>query len=91
MQQAPHRMSQKGPVLETEGAQGRAQPRESPPQTPEAIQLAVEYDPQPPFDSGNAVEASPELKERALQLLAAPWSPSAVPSSQVASAAFRDR
>ena len=59
--------------------------------TAKAIQLAVEYDPQPPFDSGNAVEASPELKERALQLLAAPWSPSAVPSSQVASAAFRDR
>jgi transcriptional regulator GlxA family with amidase domain len=40
-------------------------------QTAQAIQLAVEYDPQPPFDSGNAAEASPELKERALQLLAA--------------------
>ncbi|MFB6849808.1 DJ-1/PfpI family protein [Streptomyces sp. NPDC056373] len=40
-------------------------------QTAKAIQLAVEYDPQPPFDSGNAAEASPELKERALKLLAA--------------------
>jgi transcriptional regulator GlxA family with amidase domain len=38
--------------------------------TAKAIQLAVEYDPRPPFDSGNAAEASPELKERALQLLA---------------------
>ncbi|MBO8197995.1 DJ-1/PfpI family protein [Streptomyces smyrnaeus] len=35
----------------------------------QAIQLAVEYDPQPPFDSGNAAEASPELKALALRLL----------------------
>jgi transcriptional regulator GlxA family with amidase domain len=34
------------------------------------IQLAVEYDPQPPFDSGDAATASPELKELALRLLA---------------------
>ncbi|MEV0086270.1 DJ-1/PfpI family protein [Saccharopolyspora sp. NPDC050642] len=34
------------------------------------IQLAVEYDPHPPFDSGNAATASPELKELALRLLA---------------------
>jgi transcriptional regulator GlxA family with amidase domain len=34
------------------------------------IQLAVEYDPQPPFDSGNAAKASPELKALALRLLA---------------------
>ncbi|MFF7788548.1 DJ-1/PfpI family protein [Streptomyces sp. NPDC007991] len=40
-------------------------------ETAKAIQLAVEYDPQPPFDSGSAAEASPQLKERALQLLAA--------------------
>ncbi|MEV5440240.1 DJ-1/PfpI family protein [Streptomyces sp. NPDC052682] len=39
--------------------------------TAKAIQLAVEYDPQPPFDSGNATEADARLKERALQLLAA--------------------
>ncbi|MDG9709439.1 DJ-1/PfpI family protein [Streptomyces sp. DH10] len=39
--------------------------------TAKAIQLAVEYDPQPPFASGNASDASPQLKERALQLLAA--------------------
>ncbi|MER7404830.1 DJ-1/PfpI family protein [Streptomyces sp. NPDC000070] len=39
--------------------------------TAKAIQLAVEYDPQPPFDAGNAADASPQLKERALQLLAA--------------------
>ncbi|MEU6270736.1 DJ-1/PfpI family protein [Saccharopolyspora shandongensis] len=34
------------------------------------IQLAVEYDPHPPFDSGNAATASPELKELALRLIA---------------------
>jgi hypothetical protein len=39
--------------------------------TAKAIQLAVEYDPQPPFNSGNAAEADAQLKERALQLLAA--------------------
>jgi transcriptional regulator GlxA family with amidase domain len=35
-----------------------------------AVQLAVEYDPRPPFDSGNAATASPQLKELALRLLA---------------------
>lgn len=39
--------------------------------TARAIQLALEYDPQPPFASGNAAEASDELKRRALELLAA--------------------
>jgi transcriptional regulator GlxA family with amidase domain len=39
--------------------------------TAKAIQLAVEYDPQPPFDSGDATQADAELKERALELLAA--------------------
>jgi hypothetical protein len=34
------------------------------------IQLAVEYDPHPTFDSGNAAAASPELKAPALRLLA---------------------
>ncbi|MFC8824979.1 DJ-1/PfpI family protein [Streptomyces sp. NPDC057137] len=38
--------------------------------TAKAIQLAVEYDPQPPFDSGNAADADPQLKELALRLLA---------------------
>ncbi|MGP3977426.1 DJ-1/PfpI family protein [Streptomyces sp. 8N114] len=37
--------------------------------TAKAVQLAVEYDPRPPFDAGNAAEASPELKELALRLL----------------------
>ncbi len=39
-------------------------------ETARAVQLAVEYDPHPPFDSGNAATASPELKALALQLLA---------------------
>ncbi|MFE1773551.1 DJ-1/PfpI family protein [Streptomyces sp. NPDC059008] len=38
--------------------------------TARAVQLAVEYDPQPPFDSGDAAEADAELKELALRLLA---------------------
>lgn len=39
-------------------------------ETARGIQLAVEYDPRPPFDSGNATKASPELKALALKLLA---------------------
>ncbi|WP_055715584.1 DJ-1/PfpI family protein [Streptomyces torulosus] len=38
--------------------------------TAKAIQLALEYDPQPPFASGNASGASEQLKQHALQLLA---------------------
>jgi hypothetical protein len=29
-----------------------------------AIQLAIEYDPQPPFDSGSTAKARPELVDR---------------------------
>ncbi|MFD8984144.1 DJ-1/PfpI family protein [Streptomyces sp. NPDC059564] len=38
--------------------------------TAKAIQLAIEYDPQPPFNAGNATDADPQLKELALRLLA---------------------
>ena len=38
--------------------------------TAKAIQLAIEYDPRPPFHSGNAADADPELKALALKLLA---------------------
>ncbi|MGA4841318.1 DJ-1/PfpI family protein [Streptomyces sp. G45] len=38
--------------------------------TARAIQLAVEYDPRPPYDAGDARRASPELKARALKILA---------------------
>jgi hypothetical protein len=34
----------------------------------QAIQLEIEYDPQPPFDSGSMAEASPEVLERARAL-----------------------
>ncbi|WP_280274257.1 DJ-1/PfpI family protein [Nocardia wallacei] len=37
--------------------------------TARAIQLGIEYDPQPPFDAGNSARASAELRERALSLL----------------------
>jgi len=38
--------------------------------TAQALQLAVEYDPQPPFDTGSPEKAGPELQALALQLLA---------------------
>ncbi|MFD7660430.1 DJ-1/PfpI family protein [Actinosynnema sp. NPDC059797] len=38
--------------------------------TARAVQLAAEYDPRPPFDSGDAARATPELKALALRLLA---------------------
>jgi hypothetical protein len=33
--------------------------------TARAIQLAIEYDPEPPFDSGSTSKASPEIIELA--------------------------
>ncbi len=36
-----------------------------------AIQLGIEYDPQPPFDTGNARTASPELVQMVLGLMPA--------------------
>ncbi|MFE2750580.1 DJ-1/PfpI family protein [Actinosynnema sp. NPDC059335] len=38
--------------------------------TAKAIQLAIEYDPQPPFDAGDATHADPDLKELAMRLIA---------------------
>jgi transcriptional regulator GlxA family with amidase domain len=37
----------------------------------QALQLAVEYDPQPPFDTGSPDKAGPELQRLALELLEA--------------------
>lgn len=39
--------------------------------TAQAMQLAVEYDPDPPFDTGSPEKAGPELQQLALKLLAA--------------------
>jgi transcriptional regulator GlxA family with amidase domain len=39
--------------------------------TAEAIQLGIEYDPEPPFDSGDAQSASDETRQRALEALLA--------------------
>ena len=33
------------------------------PEVAQAIQLGIEYDPQPPFDSGSVEKASPEIVE----------------------------
>jgi putative intracellular protease/amidase len=40
-------------------------------QVARAIQLGIEYDPQPPFDAGNARAASPELVQMVLGLMTA--------------------
>ncbi|MFC0533425.1 DJ-1/PfpI family protein [Phytohabitans kaempferiae] len=40
-------------------------------QVAQALQLAVEYDPAPPFDTGSPDKAGPELQQLALRLLAA--------------------
>jgi transcriptional regulator GlxA family with amidase domain len=37
----------------------------------QALQLAVEYDPEPPFDTGSPEKAGPELQQLALELLEA--------------------
>jgi hypothetical protein len=37
----------------------------------ETIQLLIEYDPQPPFDSGSTAKAAPEIVERIRALAAA--------------------
>jgi len=37
----------------------------------QAIQLGIEYDPQPPFDAGNAAKASPDLVQAVLGLMTA--------------------
>jgi transcriptional regulator GlxA family with amidase domain len=37
--------------------------------TARSVQLVIEYDPDPPFDSGSAKTASPELAEKAMKLL----------------------
>lgn len=39
-------------------------------QVAQAMQLAVEYDPDPPFDTGSPEKAGPELQQLALRLLA---------------------
>ncbi|MGH9132289.1 MAG: DJ-1/PfpI family protein, partial [Ilumatobacteraceae bacterium] len=37
----------------------------------EAVQLAIEYDPQPPFDAGSPSKAGPELVELVRAMLSA--------------------
>jgi transcriptional regulator GlxA family with amidase domain len=45
------------------------------PATAEAIQLVIEYDPQPPFDAGSPGKASDQVKRAAGKILAAAASP----------------
>jgi hypothetical protein len=34
-----------------------------------ALQLVIEYDPQPPYDSGSLEKADPETRQRATEVL----------------------
>jgi transcriptional regulator GlxA family with amidase domain len=45
--------------------------REMGPELAQAIQLAIEYDPEPPFDSGSPAKAAPEVVEAVKQFEAA--------------------
>jgi putative intracellular protease/amidase len=45
------------------------------PATAEAIQLVIEYDPQPPFDDGSPHQASDQVKRAAGKILMAAASP----------------
>jgi transcriptional regulator GlxA family with amidase domain len=45
------------------------------PATAEAIQLVIEYDPQPPFDAGSPDKANDQVKRAAGKILAAAASP----------------
>ncbi|MBJ8339396.1 DJ-1/PfpI family protein [Antrihabitans sp. YC3-6] len=52
----------------------------------EAIQLLIEYDPQPPFDSGHLSKASPKTKALAAKVAAGMVTPSDVGGEAVATA-----
>jgi hypothetical protein len=43
----------------------------------QAIQLAIEYDPQPPFDSGSPEKAPPEIVELVRGVMASMETPAA--------------
>jgi transcriptional regulator GlxA family with amidase domain len=45
--------------------------RELGPEAAQAVQLAIEYDPQPPFDSGSPAKAPPEIVEAVTRVAAA--------------------
>jgi transcriptional regulator GlxA family with amidase domain len=44
------------------------------PELAKALQLLIEYDPQPPFDSGSLEKADPATKRRAMEVLTAGYS-----------------
>jgi hypothetical protein len=45
--------------------------REMGPQVAQAVQLAIEYDPEPPFDSGSPAKAPKEIVEAVTRVAAA--------------------
>ena len=49
--------------------------REAGPEVAQAIQLAIEYDPQPPFDAGSPAKAPPEIVEMVRGVMAAMETP----------------
>jgi hypothetical protein len=49
-----------------------------------AVQLGMEYDPQPPFDSGSLAKAKPETVELCVKLMSAAMLEAGTPPEQVA-------
>ncbi|GAA3769150.1 DJ-1/PfpI family protein [Plantactinospora mayteni] len=72
----PERVVQTGKIITAAGVSAgidmalRLAARLADERVAQALQLAVEYDPQPPYDTGNPEQAGPELQQLALKLLA---------------------
>ena len=54
------------------------------PEVAQAVQLGMEYDPQPPFDSGSLAKAKPETVELCIKLMSAAMLKAGTPPEQVA-------
>jgi transcriptional regulator GlxA family with amidase domain len=54
------------------------------PEVAQAVQLGMEYDPQPPFDSGSLAKAKPETVELCVELMTAAMLKAGTPPEQVA-------
>jgi transcriptional regulator GlxA family with amidase domain len=71
----PERVVEEGRVVTAQGVSAgidmglRLASRIADRPTAEAIQLALEYDPQPPFDTGSLAKAGPQIRRRATSML----------------------
>ncbi|HKY77759.1 MAG TPA: DJ-1/PfpI family protein, partial [Acidimicrobiia bacterium] len=54
------------------------------PEVAKAVQLGMEYDPQPPFDSGSLTKAAPETIELTVKLMTAAMHDAGAPPAMAA-------